>query len=159
MALGHEKLDVYRLAIGYVAWVYEIAARLEGVHRAARDQWLRASQSIPLNIAEGNGKTADADRRRYFESARGSALECAAIQDVLVVGKALEESESLDRKTELDRMAAMLSRLSGRGYQVREDATACDGNPIDPDPDSDSDLDGSKPQPSGGPSRVRGGHR
>ena len=34
MALGHEKLDVYRLAIGYVAWVYEKAARLEGVHRA-----------------------------------------------------------------------------------------------------------------------------
>ena len=27
MALGHEKLDVYRLAIGYVAWVYKIAAR------------------------------------------------------------------------------------------------------------------------------------
>ena len=70
MALGHERLDVYRLAIGYVAWVYEIAARLEGIHRAARDQWLRASQSIPLNIAEGNGKTADADRRRDFESAR-----------------------------------------------------------------------------------------
>jgi four helix bundle protein len=71
MALGHERLDVYRLAIGYVAWVYEIAARLEGVHRAARDQWLRASQSIPLDIAEGNGKTADAGRRRYFEIALG----------------------------------------------------------------------------------------
>jgi four helix bundle protein len=69
----HERLDVYRLAIGYVAWVYEIAARLEGIHRAARDQWLRASQSIPFNIAEGNGKTADADRRRYFKIARGSA--------------------------------------------------------------------------------------
>ena len=63
--------------IGYVAWGYEKAATLEGVHRAARDQWLRASQSIPLNIAEGNGKTADADRIRHFEMARGSALECA----------------------------------------------------------------------------------
>lgn len=58
MALGHERRDVYRLAIGYVAWVYGKAATLEGVHRAARDQWLRASQSIPLNIAEGNGKQA-----------------------------------------------------------------------------------------------------
>ncbi len=25
MGLGHEKLDVYRLSIGYVAWVYEKA--------------------------------------------------------------------------------------------------------------------------------------
>ena len=106
MTLGHEKLDVYRLSIGYVAWFYEKAETLIGVHRPARDQWLRASQSIPLNIAEGNGKTADANRRRYFEIARGSALECAAIADVLVVGKALDKTESQSRKIELDRMTA-----------------------------------------------------
>ena len=70
------------------------------------------------NIAGGNGKRADADRGRYFEIARGSALECAAIQDVLVVGKALDETESQRRKMELDLMAAMLSSLGGRRYQV-----------------------------------------
>ncbi|HRR33873.1 MAG TPA: four helix bundle protein [Kiritimatiellia bacterium] len=152
-------MDVYRLAIGYVAWVYEIAARLEGVHRAARDQWLRASQSIPLNIAEGNGKTADADLRRYFEIARGSALECAAIQDVLVVGKALDEAESQERKNELDRLAAMLSRLGGRGSQVREETSAYGGNPIDPDPDSDSDLEGDKPRQRDGGDGIPPPHR
>ena len=123
---------------------------MEGVHRAARDQWLRASQSIPLNIAEGNGKTAEADRRRYFEIARGSALECAAIQDVLVVGKALEEDESRNRKTELDRMAAMLSRLGGRGYQVRESGELYAAGGSEVDPDTDSDLDETKPQSGGG---------
>ena len=141
MTLGHEKLDVYRLCIGYVAWVYEKVETLAGVHRSARDQWLRASQSIALNIAEGNGKTADADRRRYFEIARGSALECAAIQDVLVVGKALDKTESQSRKMELDRMAAMLSRLGGRGYQVQEDQTVYGDERHDPDFDSDTDFD------------------
>ncbi|MBD1401117.1 four helix bundle protein [Pelovirga terrestris] len=145
MTLGHEKLDVYRLSIDYVAWVYEKAGTLNGVHRAARDQWLRASQSIPLNIAEGNGKTAEADRRRYFEIARGSALECAAIQDVLVVGKALREAESQSRKAELDRMAAMLSRLGGRGYQIREDRSVYGDSRDDFDPDSDFDLDIERP--------------
>ncbi|HCS92025.1 MAG TPA: hypothetical protein DIW77_18845, partial [Chromatiaceae bacterium] len=48
--------------------------RIVGAHRR------RASQAIALNIAEGNGKATSADRRRSFESARGSALECAAIQ-------------------------------------------------------------------------------
>jgi hypothetical protein len=96
-----------------------------------------------LNIAEGNGKTAEADRRRYFEIARGSALACAAIQDVLVVGKALEEAESQSRKNELDRMAAMLSRLGGRAYQVGEQPAAYGGaeDDFDTDPDSDFDLE------------------
>ena len=137
MTLGHEKLDVYRLSIGYVAWVYEKAANLTGVHRSAREQWFRASQSIPLNIAEGNGKTAEADRRRYFETVRGSALECAAIQDVLVAGNALAETESQQRKVELDRMAALLSRLGGRGYCVKEDVADYGLERIDPDSDFD----------------------
>ncbi len=144
MTLGHENLDVYRLSIGYVAWVFEKAGNLSGVHRPARDQWLRASQSIPLNIAEGNGKTAEADRRRYFEIARGSAMECAAIQDVLVVGKALAETESQERKVELDRMAAMLSRLGGRGYCVKEDSSVYGFEQIDFDIDSDFDPEETK---------------
>ena len=141
MSLGHEKLDVYRLSIGYVAWVYEKAEGLTGVHRPARDQWLRASQSIPLNIAKGNGKTAAADRRRYFEIARGSVFECAAIQDVLVVGKALNERESAERKVELDRMAAMLSRLGGRGYCIEEAPLIYGGSDVDFDTDTDTDTD------------------
>jgi four helix bundle protein len=141
MTLGHEKLDVYRPALSYVAWVFERSEQLSGVHRHARDQWLRASQSIPLNIAEGNGKTSEADRRRFFEIARGSALECAAIQDVLVVGKRLEEKESRDRKVERDRMAAMLSRLGKRGYAVQEEPAAY-GFDFDSDPDNMNSLSG-----------------
>jgi len=141
MTVGHEKLDVYRLSIGYVAWVYEKAKSLNGVHRPARDQWLRASQSIPLNIAEGNGKTTKADRRRYFEIARGSTLECAAIHDVLVLGKALNREESQERKIELDRIATMLSRLGGRGYSVNENLAGYDIEQSDFDPDSDFDFE------------------
>ena len=117
MSLGHEKLDVYQLAISYVAWVVTISLTLKGDNRHAKDQWLRASQSIPLNIAEGNGKTTPADRRRFFEIARGSALECAAIQDVIEVLGILTPDDNHQHKQDLDRIAAMLSRLGGRGYQ------------------------------------------
>ena len=48
------------------------------------DQLDRAWTSVPLNLAEGNGKYTAPDRCRYFENARGSALECAACLDVLV---------------------------------------------------------------------------
>tara|TARA_B100000614_G_scaffold222349_1_gene210083 strand:+ start:184 stop:492 length:309 start_codon:yes stop_codon:yes gene_type:complete len=79
------------------------------------------SQIYTRSVAQGQ-PVDSADRRRFFEIARGSALECAAIQDVLVVGKALDKFESQTYKAELDRIVAMLSRLGGRGYCVKEDA-------------------------------------
>ncbi len=65
----HDRLDVYRLAIGYTAEAFSAAKEQSGVHRHARGQWLRVSQSIPLNIAEGNGKRSPKDRARYIEIA------------------------------------------------------------------------------------------
>ena len=63
----------------------------------------------------------DADRRRYFEIARGSALECAAIQDVLQVCEALSADDDDQQKARLDRLVAMLTKLGQRGYAVREE--------------------------------------
>ncbi len=121
MTFSHEKLDVYRTAIEYTRWAFSISKRASGMHRHARDQLLRASQSIPLNIAEGNGKVTEKDRRHFFEIARGSALECAAIQDVLEVCGAMVPSENHRGKDLLDRIVAMLTKLGCRGYHVKED--------------------------------------
>jgi four helix bundle protein len=80
----HEKLDVYREAIDFCGWVGDFLAATPA-KAAAKDQLDRASTSIPLNIAEGNGKFSAKDRARFLEVARGSALECAACLDVLFV--------------------------------------------------------------------------
>jgi four helix bundle protein len=115
---GHEQLDVYRAAIEYVGWAFRHCELLQA-QRNANDQPLRASQAIPLNIAEGNGKATEADRKRFFEIARGSALECTAIQDVLEVCGALSAAENAEAKKLLDRIVAMLTRLGGCGYSGR----------------------------------------
>ena len=136
---GHEKLDVYKISLQYVKWVYDIEERLTGKHRHAKDQLLRASQSIPLNIAEGNGKSSDKDRSRFFEIARGSALECAAIQDVLEIGKVLSFEENKNVKQMLLRIVSMLTKLAQRGYSVREKQAEYK---IDYDYDYDYEYDG-----------------
>ncbi len=116
----HERLDVYCLSIDYVAFSYQIARSLGGANRQARDQWLRAAQSIPLNIAEGNGKQSLRDKNRFFEIAHGSALECAAIHDVLRVCDAIDDDSDRHGKTDLKRIVSMLTRLIQRTAGVSE---------------------------------------
>jgi len=114
----HERLDVYRLAIDYVASSHRVAKTLLGPERHARDQWLRAAQSVPLNIAEGNGKQSLKDKNRFFEIARGSALECAAIHDVLLSFEAIDPEFNRIGKTNLKRIVSMLTRLIQRTETV-----------------------------------------
>jgi four helix bundle protein len=121
----HEKLDVYREAIAFCAWAGDLLNSISA-KAAAKDQLDRASTSIPLNIAEGNGKFSAKDRARFLEIARGSALECAAALDVLVARKlaGLEQVESAKENLVriVQMLMGMLRRFSERGEFLREDA-------------------------------------
>src|SRR5688572_13794592 len=79
----HEKLIAYQRSIQFVAWSSPLLEKLSP-KMAVAGQLDRASTSVPLNIAEGNSKYTAPDRCRYLDTARGSALECAACLDVLV---------------------------------------------------------------------------
>ena len=116
----HDRLDVYRLSVDYVAAAFDVCKSLNGLHRHARDQWLRAAQSIPLNIAEGNGKRSLKDRARFFDIARGSSVECTAIQDVLVSTGGLDDTTSRDMKLMLKRIVSMLTRMAMKFDRVSE---------------------------------------
>jgi four helix bundle protein len=123
----HEKLDVYQEAIAFCGWVGEFLAGISA-KAAAKDQLDRASTNIPLNIAEGNGKFSANDRARFFEMARGSALECAACLDVLLVRKLAAEEQVVPAKEKLARIVQMLTGLlrkfSARADVLREEESA-----------------------------------
>jgi len=116
----HDRLDVYRISIAHTADAFNICRSLGGLHRHARDQWLRAAQSIPLNIAEGNGKRSLVDRARFLDIARGSALECAAIQDVLIATQGMDSKIDLELKIKLARIVSMLTRMALKFGNISE---------------------------------------
>jgi four helix bundle protein len=116
----HEKLDVYREAIAFIVW---LSALLEAMNRIGevKDHLDRASTSIVLNIAEGNGKYSLKDRCRFFDIAHGSAVECAAGLDILVAKTKLTPDQIRPGKESLQRIVRMLigliKRNSSRDYE------------------------------------------
>jgi four helix bundle protein len=111
--LSHEKLDVYQRSIEFLAAALRICERLPRGQAPLADQFRRAAMSIPLNIAEGSGRAAgSADRTRFRGIARGSAMECGAIMDVVRLLDVAPEPDWAHAKALLVRVVEMLSKMS-----------------------------------------------
>ena len=114
---SHEKLQVYYRA---TEWLAISSVLLSGIPKGNAElvsQLRRAALSIPLNIAEGAGKTSEADKKRFYSIARGSSLECAAILEAMKILE-LGDLEDIDRgKKLLGEIASMLTALVFRWKQ------------------------------------------
>jgi four helix bundle protein len=88
-----------------------LLATLPKGNAALADQFRRSALSMPLNIAEGAGRTTEADGARHYAIARGSAMECAAIIDALHVLGLANGEEHGEAVELLGRMVAMLTKL------------------------------------------------
>ena len=115
-SFAHERLDVYRVAVAFLGIAHELASRLPRTKGQLGDQLSRASEGIVLRIAEGAGaEWRSADQKRYFRSARGSAMECAAVLDICRM-RGIGSSEQLHNGRELLlRLVQMLTRLAKAG--------------------------------------------
>jgi four helix bundle protein len=111
LVFGFEHLEVYQRSIEFLALAWQIAERLPRGQSGISDQLRRAALSIPLNIAEGNGRIGEADVNRHRAIARGSAMECAAILDVLRVLSLTEADGLIEGRSLLLRIVSMLSKL------------------------------------------------
>ena len=108
---NHEKLEVYQISIQFIGWLSDVIENING-NRNIIDQIDRASISVPLNIAEGNGKSSKKDHNRYLEIAISSALECAACLDVMLAKKIITLQKMEEGKQNLLKIVRMLYKLS-----------------------------------------------
>ncbi len=110
MNFSHEKLNVYQRSLEFVEFVNKLLSS-NSIKLNAVDQLDRAATSIPLNIAEGTGKYTSKDKCRYYDIARGSALECAACLDVLLKREKIVREISDEGKSVLFEIVSMLTGL------------------------------------------------
>ena len=106
----HERLDAYKKALAFAGWAGPVLERFPK-SVAVQNQLDRARTSIVLNIPEGNGRFTPADRCKFFDIARGSALECAGCLDLIFIKKLISEAELDAGKSLLKDIVSLLVGL------------------------------------------------
>lgn len=112
---NHERLEVYGFAVEFLELASDLARRLPRTKGQIGDQLQRASESICLRIAEGVGlENGTAEQRRHYVAARASALECAAILDVVRARRAASDDQRSKGRALLLSIVRMLGALAFR---------------------------------------------
>lgn len=112
MAFPFEDLRVYQISLDWAERVEQLCKRSQDTLTPSfRDQFQRASLSIPLNIAEGNGRWHSAEKRQFFWIARGSVFECVPLLELMKRKKLITPAEFEQSRDQLDYLGRMLTNL------------------------------------------------
>jgi len=105
----HEKLIAFQVAEEFYELVNKWLTRK--MSRDEHDQFDRSIRSLLSNIGEGASKFARAEKRRYYEMARGSGGEAATQLSMMRMRGIITQSEYAQARALLLRVVKMLSRL------------------------------------------------
>jgi four helix bundle protein len=111
---GHQRLDVYRLALDLFVDVERIAGDLPRGHADLKDQVRRAAAATVRNIAEGANRVHPRDKAARFMVARGEVGECEAALQMIQLLELASSALVDDLRRKSDRIAAMLWGLIRR---------------------------------------------
>ena len=96
---SHEKFEAYQLSLEYWESALKLLNEIPSGNSVIRDQLERAASSIALNLAEGCGRVSTDDRKKFYTIARGSAMECAALADLITrLEPMLSDKAALSKK-------------------------------------------------------------
>jgi four helix bundle protein len=85
LELAHTRLTIFSISKAFVLECYRQTKSFPTEERYALTQQIRrAALSVHLNIAEGSSRKSEAERKRFYEIARGSIIEIDAALDISV---------------------------------------------------------------------------
>lgn len=84
---------------------------LKHLDRSLKDQLIRASTSILLNIAEGSGRSSSKDKAYFYTIAKGSAYECQSLLDILLDLDLIDNKKYKEFGFKLEEVVKMLFGL------------------------------------------------
>ena len=103
-------LHVHDLALEAAGIVLRLAVRVPAPLKSLADQAIRAATSVPLNIAEGHGRSGR-DRHHHWRIAYGSALEVGSALSLLRAAGCVDSGQTAKALDLFDQVRAMTWRL------------------------------------------------
>ncbi|MCF7566837.1 four helix bundle protein [Sabulilitoribacter arenilitoris] len=92
-----KKLDIWKNGIELVKQVYQLSDKLPSEEKfGLRSQIIRASISVPSNIAEGCSRNSEVEFKRFLEIAMGSLFE---VETQLIIAQELNFIEEKELET------------------------------------------------------------
>ena len=89
-----EKLRVYQQALLFVEMVYQITKSFPKEEQyGLTSQFRRAAMSIPLNIAEGQGRSGRAESKQFLQISKASLHEILAVLEIAYHQKYLSQTD------------------------------------------------------------------
>ncbi len=111
MAFMFENLEVYQKAVDLAEQIISLTEQFPKGFYFLTDQLNRASLSISLNIAEGNGRFTKNDRKHFFIIARGSTQECIPLLEIAKRKQFITTQKVINLRDQLEIIAKMISGL------------------------------------------------
>ena len=106
-----EELSVYQKALDFIDSVYIITKKFPGEEQfRLNSQFIRAANSIALNIADGSGGT-KAEFRNFLRISRRSARECIVCITIALRQKYIDEKTEITIRKSAVEISKMLTGL------------------------------------------------
>ena len=106
-----EDLQVYQKALDFTDSTYAITKNFPNAERyALTSQFIRASISIALNIAEGTGDT-NAQFNRFLQIAFGSVKECVVCTTIAKRQDYISIEQEKELREKLEELSKMITSL------------------------------------------------
>ena len=109
--MDFEKLIVFQKAMDFAVGAYEMSLDIPRGHSDLISQLRRSSSSVPLNIAEGAGEWAPAEKARIYRIAKRSATEAVGTILFMERLKLIPPKRAAELKSLAREVVSMLTKM------------------------------------------------
>lgn len=107
-----ENLKVYQKSLDFIDKVFKVYRILDAEFKySIGNNLIRAGLSIANNLAEGNGKRSQKEKKRYFDTSSDSTRECVSVFNVLKRQKLMDNQLYLEVRMDAREITSMIKGL------------------------------------------------